>query len=189
MKGLLLVLLTVLLFSCNSKDKTDVSSVVLTKLDGKDYHWSISEKSSIRVFVFMSPECPLCINYTLTISKLQQKFEKNGVQFYAIFSGKYYSIEQIQLFIEKNKFTANTLLDPQNKFAELLKATITPEVVVLNSKCEKVYSGAIDDWVYATGKTRLTVTNKYLEKAISHTLVNEKSDPEKTEPFGCYIEL
>ncbi|MBL0343473.1 MAG: redoxin family protein [Bacteroidetes bacterium] len=189
MKRILFGLLILVLFSCHSYQVPELKSVRLKTLDQEGFIFDTGDNKKILVFVFISPECPLCISYTKPIIEMKSKFEGNQVQFYAIFSGTYYSSVQIRDFQKQYNFDIICLQDTGNNFAQLLEVTVTPEVVLLNHAGEKVYSGAIDDWAYAPGKKRQVITKKFLEDAIAKVISNEYPAITKTEPIGCSIEL
>ncbi len=142
----------------------------------------------ISVFIFMSPDCPLCISYTKTIKDLQQKFLSDSVKFFTVFPGKLYSNDEINEFRDMYDFKLICLQDRDLTLTKLLHAEITPEAVVVNKE-EIAYSGAINNWMYETGKKRTVITENYLEDALSALINGGKPDPGNTEAVGCYIEL
>jgi len=141
------------------------------------------------VIIFMSPECPLCIGYTKTINELMNEYNKKEISFITVYTGTWYSEEEIQNFIKEYDLKAKTLLDTKYKLARLTKAEITPQVSVLNNKGEIVYSGAIDDRAYAPGKKRQVISGKFLEDALDAIVNGQEPPVKKTEAVGCLIEL
>ncbi len=186
MRNLGLIFL-LMLIGCVSSNRPDLSSVELKTVDGVPVKL-VADEEKIKVFAFMSPECPLCINYSSVLLELKEKFKNSGVLFFTIYPGTYYTAEQIKEFQLEYDFHLKTYLDPTSKFANLFKVTVTPEVFLLSKKGEVMYSGAIDDWAFAPGRKRQVVENKYLENAITHVLAGEIPEPAKTEAIGCYIE-
>jgi len=140
------------------------------------------------VMVFFSPECPLCINYTKTINDLDSIFVQSGISIILVYPGKYYSASQISEFSHSYSLHENALLDPELKIAGQFKATVTPEAVLINREGNIVYSGAIDDWSYETGRKKRTAANKYLFESITALLENRKPAIPYVEPAGCFIE-
>jgi thiol-disulfide isomerase/thioredoxin len=61
----------------------------------KSFNLSELQKNKASVLFFLSPECPLCQNYSLTINQLQKKYKGSGIQLYAVFPGKYYPEKEI----------------------------------------------------------------------------------------------
>ncbi|HEX5001365.1 MAG TPA: redoxin domain-containing protein [Bacteroidia bacterium] len=140
------------------------------------------------VVVFFSPECPLCINYTKTIKDLDSLFARSGISFILVYPGKYYSATQISAFSRTYALHEHDVLDPELKIAEKFKATVTPEAILFDREGNIVYSGAIDDWSYETGRKKRTAANKYLFEGITALLESRKPAIAYVEPAGCYIE-
>jgi peroxiredoxin len=189
MKQLLATCCVLWLICCNGNLKHSLEEISLVNLDGVAVNMAQVSGKGIVVFVFMSPDCPLCINYTRTIMMLKKQFESDDVTFISVYAGRYHEKEEIIKFHSENSFDIQGILDPDYKLTDLVSATVTPEAVVIISGGVKAYSGAIDDWAYATGKKRPIITNAYLESALSKLLKGSTPDPAATEPIGCLIEL
>src|SRR5690348_6313652 len=73
---------------------TTLSSVSLFNAgDQSDLQLNLSSgKPSL--FIFLSPECPLCKNYSSTLNTLYQQFS-NDIYFYGVIPGKTYSIKEV----------------------------------------------------------------------------------------------
>jgi protein-disulfide isomerase len=141
------------------------------------------------VIIFMSPECPLCIGYTKTINEMINKYREKKISFISVYTGTWYSEEEIQSFIKEYDLKSETLLDTKYKLARLTRAEITPQVSVLNHAGEIVYTGAIDDRAYAPGKKRQVISGNFLEDALNAIINGQEPKVKKTEAVGCLIEL
>lgn len=141
----------------------------------------------LNLFVFLSPECPLCKNYTTVLNKLTKDFSADSLAVIGIISGKTYSSEEVSLF--KKEFAVNFQLyiDPLKKLTNYLEATITPEAVLINEKGQLVYRGAIDDWVTDLGKNKIRAEKEYLRIAVTQYMNHQPISIKKTKPKGCYI--
>lgn len=146
----------------------------------------IGKKGS--VLFFLSPECPLCENYSLNINQLTQEINFENVILYGVFPGTYYSRSQIKAYKIKYEMEIPFLLDPHYNLTHSLGATVTPEVFVFNKNYELIYQGAIDNWMVSLGKKRTVVTEHYLSEALSALINDHFPDKQKTKPIGCYIE-
>lgn len=140
------------------------------------------------VILFLSPECPLCLNYTLNLRNLREDFSSEKVQFVGVFSGKWFSAEEVRGFRTRYALAFPMLFDDHLALAKQLDATVTPEVFLLDSTGRVLYSGAIDNWVTDLGKKKLEVTEDYLSDAITSALEGEKVKVKKTRAVGCLIE-
>ena len=136
--------------------------------------------------IFLSPECPLCQNYTKPLNELQQKFNQQ-ISMYGIVPGTAYTIKDMAAFQNKVHTTFPILIDAEQKFTQYLQATVTPQVILLDKEGTLIYKGAIDDWVQAQGKKKAQPTQYYLQDAIQQSLQPEVVKIKKTTAFGCKI--
>jgi|APGre2960657404_1045060.scaffolds.fasta_scaffold11919_2 peroxiredoxin len=141
-----------------------------------------------QVYLFLSPECPLCKSYTSTINKLYSQYQSKGFIFFGVISGTYYSISFIEEFINRYDLKFKFLIDSNKKIANQLKASITPEVFILDINGSLLYSGRIDDWAYSLGKKRKNITDHNLLNALEDILNSRTIKNPKTTAIGCYIE-
>src|SRR6476646_8584481 len=68
-------------------DKNTLSSYTLQLPTGKNTHLPVFSKKLL-VFVFLSPECPLSKNYSLKLSEIKKRYDKQ-VNFVGIIPGKF----------------------------------------------------------------------------------------------------
>ena len=141
----------------------------------------------LNLFVFLSPECPLCKNYTTVLNKISQDFSRDSFVIIGIVSGKAYSPEEVNSFKKEFSVDFQLFVDPAKKLTNYLKATITPEVVLINEKGKLIYRGAIDDWVTDLGKNKLRPEKEYLRLAVTQYINHQPISIKKTKPKGCYI--
>lgn len=140
----------------------------------------------LTVLVFLSPECPLCKNYTKTLNELNATFAKH-VQVIGIIPGSTYTSADINTFIAKYRVDFPILLDTSKALANYVQASVTPQAVLLDDKTYLLYTGAIDDWAQSLGKQRLQVSQHYLHDAIQQSLQAVPVKIAKTTPVGCKI--
>jgi len=182
---LFLFVLFVALSACTTRP--NVADIVLETVSGDSIQIEPS-KNKLTVIYFLSPECPLCINYTLAMRDLEQEFTSEDLQFFGVFAKEWFSQEEVQNFALKYDLTFEMLFDDGNKLAHVLAATVTPEVFVLNSKSEIIYSGKIDNWVNDLGKKKLEVSDHYLKNALIAWRDGKAIETNHTKPVGCLIE-
>ena len=140
----------------------------------------------LSLFVFLSPECPLCQNYTKTLNELEQKY-KPQVNLAGIIPGEAYTLKDITDFENKYHINFRLFVDAKQELTRFLRATVTPEAILLDSSGNLVYIGAIDDWLFALGKKKLHVSKQYLQEAIEQSLKGEPVKTKRTNAFGCKI--
>jgi len=140
----------------------------------------------IRVVVFLSPECPLCQNYSLPLNELQKKYS-GKVEFSGVVPGKAYSAADVKAFTTKYHIAFPITIDSAKTQTSALKATITPEVYLLGPKKEILYHGSIDNWIKDLGMQSARPTVFYLRDAIDQTLAHQPVRIPYNKPVGCLI--
>jgi hypothetical protein len=83
---------------------------------------------------------------------------------------------------KEHGFGFTILKDPDNRIADKLQASVTPEIYVLNSALELLYHGRIDDNSRGTA-----ITSKDLRKALDEILDGKPVSVTRTKAFGCSI--
>ncbi|MGB0369557.1 MAG: redoxin domain-containing protein [Flavobacteriales bacterium] len=181
----LTVILLLVMAGCTQPSK--INELALSNLKGESTQIDLAQ-NTITVIYFLSPECPLCINYTLAFKAISKQFVNDSVRFYGIHSGKWFSAKEVNGYKLKYDLDFDMLLDHGNLLAQALGASVTPEVFVLNSNSDILYSGKIDNWVNDLGKKKLKVSEHYLSEALASLIKGEAIETKKTEPVGCLIE-
>lgn len=146
----------------------------------------VPDRTKFLLFVFLSPECPLSQNYTRTISQLHEKF-KEKVNIYGIIPGSAYTIKEVIEFENRYHTLFKIFIDTKLKLTSHLKATVTPEAVLLDPRGYLIYEGAIDNWVQGFGRKKLQPDQHYLKDAIEQILRSEIVKVRKMKAFGCKI--
>jgi thiol-disulfide isomerase/thioredoxin len=179
--------------SAQSQNDSVFSSSALSAVPlfdvGHHHRSSLSAEGAsgaIRLFVFLSPECPLCQNYTRILNQLDSRYA-GKIKICGIIPGKTYQPAAISAFAEKYKILYPLWMDESLRLSHYLQATATPEVILLGPDNKLLYKGAIDNWYKALGKARIRTTENYLQDAIDRTLRQEPPAIKRTTPVGCLI--
>ena len=144
------------------------------------------DERQLLLFVFLSPECPLCKNYSPVLNDLQKQFG-NQVAFAGIIPGRTYSAATVKAFAKKYNISFPLFIDPVKKLTNYLHAAITPEIIVLNNRYELVYKGAIDNRMKQLGVKRWQATENYLADAVSQYLQHTAVAVKRVKATGCLI--
>ena len=162
------------------------SSFELLAIAHKKIERIVTTNKPLSLFIFLSPECPLCQNYTNTLQQLRKKH--NGeVNMYGIIPGGAYTIEEVAAFEKKYKTGFILYIDKTKQLTNHLEAVATPQAILTDQDGVIVYSGAIDDWVQGLGKKRIKASKHYLQDAIRQSLRYEQVKIKTTKAFGCKI--
>ncbi len=155
-------------------------------LDVSDLNYQ--NPDGVSVYYFLSPECPLCENYTKDFKDLYNEFYKEGIKFYGIFPGDYYSEERILRYFEEYSLPIIPVLDLEFEMASYYKAEITPECVLVNKEGEILYQGKLDNWLLELGRRKRNIDQYYLKDAIIAHLSGKEVEVKRTTAIGCFIE-
>ncbi len=139
------------------------------------------------VFVYLAIDCPVSQQYVPRFIELSNKYYEAGVRFYGIYPNRRVHVVKMAKHVQNQDIPFPTFLDDGQKLSKLLSAEVTPEVIVLDAKWNKVYQGAIDDQFKKRGRRR-NVGEAYLENAIKQVLAGEEVAVDYRPPSGCPIE-
>lgn len=164
--------------------KDSITSFSLSRTDGSVTHLNASVKK-ILVVAFLSPECPLCRNYSVKLENVKKKYTRNA-DFIGIIPGSFEANDVAEF--QKNYMPSWKILrDTSLMLTYYLQGKVTPEVLVIDNKDGRlIYKGAIDDWLVSLGKTKNHISNFYLDVALNNFLTNKSSIP-FIKPVGCLI--
>ena len=174
---LLLTFLQLSLAAQSSNDsvfnKTVLHSFYITRVSDNKKALLKETSKPLRLFIFLSPECPMCRKYSPLLKSLYRQFSAD-VEFYGIVPGKAYSGDDVRKYRDENEIPFSLLIDENKALSNYLQASVTPQVILLNRNYEMIYEGAIDNWLVKLGKQRPKATEDFLSKALFQNLQHEK---------------
>lgn len=171
--------------------KTDHAEAItepLLDLDGRIHPLGQNDEQSIRVFVFLSTECPVSNSYLQTLNQLRDAFAGKNVKLFGVVTDATVTRRAAADHFNTFKLNVPVLFDPQGTLAAVLKPTHVPEAFVLDSSHALVYRGAIDDTWGSVGRRRSKPGRHYLKDAIHSALDGEPPGVTETKPIGCPFE-
>jgi len=183
---ILIVLLFFIATSCNNQPH--LYNFELQTIDSVDFPLNKLSSNKASVFIFLSPECPMCQNYTLTLNNLYVKYKPFKVGFYGIIQPGKFDKKQIHDFTWTYNVNFNLLVDTDKQLLTYLRAKVTPEVFVVDSLEHILYKGSIDNWLVEPGQKRTVITEHYLDDMLEAIVSNEEIKVKSTEAKGCLIE-
>ena len=125
---------------------------------------------------------------SLGFRKISESYAGRDVLFLGIVPGNFYSEIEAEQFKVKYSVPFEIYIDKSMLLTDYLKATVTPEVFLLDASGQIIYSGKIDDWAAATGVHKQVITHNYLTDALDSFLKNEPVKLKHTQAVGCFIE-
>jgi len=158
-------------------------------ISGQSFRLDAHGNKKAVVLFFTSNSCPFSKLYEDRINSLHTQFS-DDFQF-AIINPHIGSSEEeseaaIRGRVKEKSINMPYLIDPGLSVTRALKATKLPEVVVITSGptgFNIVYQGAIDNNPQAPA----SVSQKYLESALSQILRRSSPSPATTRAVGCNI--
>ncbi len=166
--------------------KSQLDAVTLPDCFGKPTEIRKWSDSRIVVVAFLGTECPLAKLYGSRLQQLSERFQQQGVQFVGVFSNVQDSLTEVVAYGNKQKVQFPLLLDSQQELADILGATRTPEVVLLDANRAIRYRGRIDDQ-YGIGVVKQTPTREDLTLALSALLEDKAIEVAAVPAVGCAI--
>lgn len=142
----------------------------------------------IQIYLFLSPECPLCKSYAPVLKSKAVKYASNKFYWIAVFPGTFYSPAEIKKYTQKYGLNFSAILDNEKEITQSLSATITPEVVVCNQNGKILYQGRIDNWAWSLSNKRAKITQHDLDDALTQIQSGLPVTNPKTTAVGCIIE-
>ena len=184
--GMIAVLVASALLLPNTQAADVVPNISLQDYRGKAYSLADLKDQKVIVLAFLGCECPLAQQYAQSLQKLATKHAADGVTVWGVFSNQQDAPSEMAQFAKTFNVEFPLLKDPGNVVADQLKATRTPEVVVLDANLAVRYHGRIDDQFHY-GKQRPKAEHDYLGDAIASLLAGKEVAIKTAEPVGCLI--
>ena len=178
---LIIILLTLSSFSFMTK-KDKVNNFTLKDYNGKEHQLSDYSNSKAIVLMFIATQCPVSNGYNTRMADLYNHYKDKNVAFIGINSNKQESVDEIKEHAKEHDLNFVILKDIDNKIADKLNASVTPEIYVLNNQFDILYHGRIDD-----SRREDRVQTKDLETALNEILSGKEVTNKETKAFGCTI--
>ncbi len=149
------------------------------------------DAADVVVLVFSSPECPIANALAPEFSRLHARTRDGGGDFYLVHARRDVTPERARAHARDYRLSMPVLLDADHDLVGALRATVTPEGVVLRrdgNAWETVYQGRINDLYASLGNRRDQPTQHWLREGIDAALSGGQVLPAYRAPMGCFIE-
>lgn len=177
----LMMLSASVIFAKNPGEAVD--DFTLKGVDGKEYNLgSTLKNSNYVVVIFLSTECPFVQPYTERINSLADEYSKKGVTFFGINANNTESFDAVKTHAGEKGYPFAVLKDENNVVADMLGATRTPEVFLIDKNKTVLYHGRIDD-----SRDEQKVTSTDLKDALDEAIAGKEVAVKDTKSFGCTI--
>ena len=159
-----------------------IENFTLQDVDGARHALTDYANCKAVVLMFISTQCPVSNGYNARMAALYSDYKDRGVVFLGINSNKAESADDVRSHAKEHGFGFTIMKDPDNRIADKLQASVTPEIYVVNSELKLLYHGRIDDNSRGTA-----ITSKDLRKALDEILDGKPVSVARTKAFGCTI--
>ncbi len=166
-----------------------LQSITFRDLDGNEHSIPNGAPDRYTVLVFINTTCPIANAYHPTLSRLRSEFVQSKFDFVLVHSDPDVSIEAARKHQQEYQITWSIALDPGNRIARRVKAKVTPEAIVIDSKGEVRYRGRIDDRHQDYGRKRPAPTTNDLHDALVAIRDGQAIAVPETKAIGCVIHL
>lgn len=175
----------------SAADSVRLTGRKVAAFSAKDYrgkNHSLNDYSNSRVVVlaFLGTECPLAKLYGPRLAGIAEEYADKGVTFLGVNSNRHDSITEIAAYARVHEIGFPILKDLDNRIADQVGATRTPELLVLDEQRVIRYHGRVDDQ-YGVGYIRDKPQKLFVKNAIDDLLASRNVTTASTEIVGCFI--
>lgn len=140
------------------------------------------------VLLFVSSDCPVSNGYAPEIQRICDAGRGRGVTCTLVYEDTSIDAPAVRAHLDQYRFrNLAAVIDRDRALAKRVKATVTPEAVVVARGGAVKYRGRIDDQYIALGKPRQVVTSHDLRDAIDAVAGGHPVVHPETQAFGCFI--
>jgi hypothetical protein len=136
----------------------------------------------LTALVFCSYRCPCSDGYIDRLRVLRDRYAARGVAFFAIHANFDEGIDGMQDYIERKDYPLPVYHDEMTAAADMMHATVTPEVFVFDPSWELRYHGRIDD-----DKSGFFIEEESLQLALDTLLSGRPLQHKEKLSLGCAI--
>ena len=151
-------------------------------------------KGPASVIFFIATDCPISNWYAPTIQQVCREYGSRGVDCTLVYEDIDFGATpaaldaDVRTHLREYRYGSMTAtVDRTRAVAKRAKATITPQVVLVDRDGAIRYRGRIDNAYADLGKPRQHVTSHDLRASLDAVLAGRDVPTPETEPLGCYI--
>ena len=140
------------------------------------------------VLIFVSTDCPISNRYAPEIQRLYKEFAPRGVRLELVYPNPADDDVKVKRHLAEFGYPPTIgVRDPEHVLVKSVRATITPEAVLLAGDKRVLYRGRIDDRFAELGVERPAPTTHDLRDALAAALAGKPVTPPTTQAVGCFI--
>lgn len=143
-------------------------------------HKYAGEKGTLVIFV--STRCPISNDYNQRMAELARDYTARGFAVVGVNSNRNEPADEVAVHARDRELGFTILKDPENRIADYLGASFTPEAYVFDTSWTLRYHGRIDD-----SRNAAKISTRDLRAALDAVAGGQPVVVAKTKAFGCTI--
>jgi mono/diheme cytochrome c family protein len=164
-----------------------IDNVALADAAGKASALKGHAGKTATVVAFLSFDCPVSNSYANTLADLHTTYGPKGVGFVAVVPAED-DAQKVAKKAAEFKYPFPVFADRKRVATEAFKATVTPEVFVLDHNLVLRYRGRIDNQYHGRLKKNPQVTEHDLRAALEAVVAGKDVATPATRAIGCHID-
>jgi DNA-binding transcriptional LysR family regulator len=140
------------------------------------------------VLLFVATDCPISNSYAPEIQRICRAYASSGISCALIYEDAGVTASVVRKHLDDYRYRGiPAAIDRDGALALQVRASVTPEAVVIDRHGTIRYRGRIDNFYAALGRPRQTVTAHDLQDALAAIAAGRPVASSETEAVGCYI--
>ena len=140
------------------------------------------------VLLFVATDCPVSNTYAPEIQRICAASARKGIACTLVYEDPGVTAEGVRRHLDEYRYAGvPAVIDADGSLAAKVRATITPEAVVVDRGGAVKYRGRIDNFYAALGRPRQVVTAHDLQDALDALAAGRPVAPRDAPAIGCYI--
>lgn len=157
-------------------------NVELATLDGQKVHLYDYAGQKGTLVLFIATRCPISLDYDQRMTELAREYIARGYAVVGINSNRQEPAEEVAQHAQEKGLGFPVLKDHNNRFADYLGASVTPEAYLFDTEWVLRYWGRIDD-----SRNPANISTRDLRTALDALLGGQAVPVTRTKAFGCTI--
>ena len=140
------------------------------------------------VLFFVSSDCPISNGYAPEIQRVCRDYAAKGVRCSLVYEDLRIDAAGVRQHLAAYRYSGvPAVIDRDGTVARQARASVTPEVVVVDFAAKVRYRGRIDNFYAALGQPRQQATVHDLRDALDAIVARRTVTTPETEALGCFI--
>lgn len=159
-----------------------VTDLPFTALDGKPtslYHFA-GQRGTLLIFV--ATRCPVSNDYNQRMAELARDYTAQGYAVFGVNANRNEPPQEVAQHAAEKGLGFPIVKDPEDRVADLLGASVTPEAYLFDTSWTLRYHGRIDD-----SRNPANITTRDLRAALDEVAQGKPVGVAETKAFGCTI--